>query len=146
MSHIQKLNSHVSPSYYLWLDVLRIFLGAFILIKGFIFAADTESLNLIIKNSKFNFLAAGLVHYVIFAHITGGFLILLGLLTRVAVSFQVPILLGAIIFVNSEKGFFSTSSELGISIAVFVLLIIFLIYGSGKLSVDHYMQSHEKKH
>ncbi len=125
-----------------WLDFLRVLLGAYILIKGIAFAADTQSLNLIIKNSKFDFLAAGLAHYVIFAHIAGGLLILIGLVTRVAIAFQLPVILGAIIFVNAEKGFFSVNSELEVSIAIMLLLIVFLIYGSGKYSIDHYMKTH----
>jgi uncharacterized membrane protein YphA (DoxX/SURF4 family) len=66
----------------------------------------------------------------------------LGLLTRVAILFQIPIVLGAIIFVNLPKGILSFNSEMELSILVLFLLVFFLIEGSGPLSVDEYIKKH----
>ena len=41
-------------------------------------------------------------HYVVVAHLLGGFLIAIGLLTRVAVVSQIPVLLGAVFIVNAR--------------------------------------------
>jgi len=65
------------------------------------------------------------------------------LVTRLAVLFQIPILAGAIIFINADKGLFTIHSELGLSILVLALLIFFLIFGSGKYSADSFMRTHE---
>ena len=72
----------------------------------------------------------------------GGILIATGLITRWAVIFQIPILLGAVFFVNLPNGFTPINSEPGFSIAVLVLLIFFLFYGSGDFSLDNYLKKH----
>ncbi len=143
MNTIQKLNHWADTHNSVWIDFIRFALGIFILIKGIIFATDLEALNTIVMKSKFDFVAAGLVHYVVFAHLVGGLLIAIGLVTRVAVLFQLPILLGAVIFINADKGFFAVNSELSVSVVVLALLIFFLFYGSGKYSIDEYMRTHK---
>lgn len=143
MNTLQKIDhwSAAHPSQ--WLDLLRMALGIFIFVKGVMFAGDIEGLNRILVNSKFEFISFALVHYVVFAHLTGGILIALGLLTRFAILFQLPVLLGAVVFVNAERGFFTGNSELGVSLVTLALLIVFLAYGSGKWSVDTYMKNHK---
>jgi uncharacterized membrane protein YphA (DoxX/SURF4 family) len=53
------------------------------------------------------------------------------------------VLLGAIVFVHANHGFFYNQSELGLSIIVLAMLIFFLVFGSGKISVDEFMRTHE---
>jgi uncharacterized membrane protein YphA (DoxX/SURF4 family) len=72
----------------------------------------------------------------------GGLLIMMGLITRVAIVFQLPVLIGAVIFINAQRGFFSVNSELSFSLIVLFLLLFFLIEGSGPLSVDEFMKRH----
>jgi uncharacterized membrane protein YphA (DoxX/SURF4 family) len=88
------------------------------------------------ENSRFPWVSLSLAHYVAFAHLVGGFMICIGLLTRIAILFQLPVLIGAVIFVNSERGFFSESSELMYSVIILILLLVFLVIGSGPWSVD----------
>jgi hypothetical protein len=66
----------------------------------------------------------------------GGVFIVIGLFTRLAVLFQIPILVGAIIFVNAKQGVYQGQSNLFFSIVVLVFLLVFLIQGSGKTSLD----------
>src|SRR5690606_41742110 len=80
------------------------------------------------------------VHYIAFAHLVGGILIAIGLLTRVAVGVQLPILLGAVFLVNLPQGFTFLNSELWASLVVLVLLIAFFVIGSGPYSLDHQMR------
>jgi uncharacterized membrane protein YphA (DoxX/SURF4 family) len=89
------------------------------------------------RNSQFQWVSLGIAHYVAFAHLVGGLFIAMGLVTRVAILFQLPILIGAVFFINPQRGFYSENAELWSSIIVLLLLIFFLIWGSGKLSVDH---------
>ena len=121
----------------IWLDFIRFGLGIFLMVKGIIFLGDSEALFAILRKSQFPWVSIGLAHYVGFAHLVGGLFIAIGLIIRVAILFQLPILLGAVFFINPERGFYSENAELWSSIIVLILLIVFLIYGSGKYSVDH---------
>jgi len=120
-----------------WLDGIRIALGIVIFLRGVTFLADTESLRQLIEQSHIRIYTWGAVHYVAFSHLVGGLLIALGLITRVAVGFQLPILFGAVFFVNITRGLSFLNSELWISIVVLVLLLVFLVAGSGRYSLDH---------
>ncbi|MDW8393409.1 MAG: DoxX family protein [Chitinophagales bacterium] len=129
-----------------WLDLLRILLGLIILGKGYMFISNTEGVKEIIENSRFGQVSFWLAHYVVFAHLIGGAMIALGLLTRLAILFQLPILIGAVVFVNAKTGFFSANStELWFSVIVLFLLLFFLVEGSGPWSMDAYMKSHPEK-
>ncbi|WP_194774893.1 DoxX family protein [Pararhodonellum marinum] len=127
-----------------WLDYVRIALGLFILYKGIMFISNTQALMDVTSTVDLAFFNMALAHYVAFAHLVGGILIALGLLTRIAILFQLPILFFAVFFVNIKQGFLSASNnlEFEISLLVLILLIVFLIYGSGKFSVDHWMKEH----
>jgi uncharacterized membrane protein YphA (DoxX/SURF4 family) len=120
-----------------WVDFLRFALGIYIFVKGFMFIQDTEALQTIMRNSQFQWVSFGMAHYVAFAHLVGGLFIAMGLVTRIAILFQLPILIGAVFFINPQRGFYSQNTELWSSIIVLLLLIFFLIWGSGRLSVDH---------
>lgn len=136
MSFLNRIDDWAYHHHPKWLDILRVLLGVVIFIKGFFFIKNTDALMSIMHNSKFPWVSLALAHYVAFAHLVGGFMIAIGLLTRVAILFQLPVLIGAVIFVNAQHGFFSQNSELMFSITVLFMLLFFLIYGSGPLSVD----------
>jgi putative oxidoreductase len=121
-----------------WLDIFRIILGAFITFKGFEFMFHLESLESTTEGVNMYFSGAALAHYIIFAHALGGPLIIVGLFTRIACAIQIPILIGAIIFVNYQKGFLHIGShmELEISVIVLVGLLVFMVFGAGKYSLD----------
>ncbi|GAA4793583.1 hypothetical protein GCM10023231_22370 [Olivibacter ginsenosidimutans] len=122
-----------------WLDVVRIVLGAVIFAKGVSFIADTSILYQLLTNANFHLSILSAVHYIAFAHLVGGIFIALGLVTRVAVAFQLPILFGAVFFVNITNGFSFLNSEFWFSLIVLLLLLLFFIVGSGTYSLDHAM-------
>jgi uncharacterized membrane protein YphA (DoxX/SURF4 family) len=70
-----------------------------------------------------------LAHYVTFAHILGGFFMTIGMFTRAACLIQIPIMIGAIIFVNftPAQDALQPYSELFLSVSSCSLLIYFLI-------------------
>lgn len=129
-----------------WIDIVRVAFGIFLCYKGIDFLAhmSTELNRLANKlpTPPFTLLVVG--HYVVFAHLLGGFLLAIGLATRLACLIQIPILLGAIIFVNSSDGLFTPYSELALSILVLLLLIYFLIVGNGRWSFDNLVQEDKK--
>lgn len=120
-----------------WLDFVRIALGAFLIFKGVDFVRNMGVLNdLMAKTLTFGSLALIMIgHYIVFAHILGGILLMAGVLTRFACLIQIPILLGAVILVNSSMASLRPYSELLVSIIVLLLLVYFLIIGNGPLSM-----------
>ena len=122
-----------------WLDIIRIVLGVFLLYKGFDFLQNTSQLVSMMTHvgtsTDSSFWAVLFSHYIVFAHIVGGVLLILGFLTRLACLIQIPILIGALIFVHSYKDIFHTYSEIFLTVIVLLLLIYFLIIGNGPLSI-----------
>lgn len=125
-----------------WLDFIRILLGIFLFLKGVEFINNMERLTALMERSEFlGSISLGiLAHYIVFAHLVGGALIAFGLLTRIAALVQIPVLLGAIIFINSDLGIFTPHAELWMSILILGMLIFFLVAGSGPISVDEWMK------
>src|SRR5690606_1477211 len=125
-----------------WLDRVRIGLGVFLFIKGIGFISDTTRLAEIVNGLKIDLFPVIAVHYVAFVHIFGGFLIALGVLTRLSCLLQIPILLVAVFFVNLRQGFSYLNSELWLSLSSLILVIVFYIVGSGRFSMDEWMRQH----
>jgi putative oxidoreductase len=69
----------------------------------------------------------------------GGIMIALGILTRFSSIIQIPIVLGAV-FVNDQL-LSPINTQLWFSIVALILLVIFMIIGSGPLSLDRYFGS-----
>jgi len=145
MNTIQRLQSYGDTHHPKWLDVMRIVLGVILLLKGYYYIRNTGELQSTLLDNDWHLYNYVVIHLVAFAHLIGGLMIILGLLTRVAVAFQIPILLGAIIFVNAPAGLLTDNSELLLSIIVFCMLVFFFIYGSGPWSMDAYMEKHRKE-
>ncbi|MFB6456091.1 DoxX family protein [Chitinophaga sp. Hz27] len=148
MSTLQQIEKWGNAHHPKWLDFVRIALGCFLMYVGIIFVQHRDALTVIIKDSPA--LAAvsfGIAHYIVFAHTVGGLFIAMGLFTRLAALLNIPVLLGALLFVHSRTGLFQVYPVLGLSLLVLVLLIVFLVVGSGRLSADDFMRRHpEPKH
>lgn len=124
-----------------FIDVIRIALGAFLLWKGIAFMGNTEYLKQLITDQTVIDVSPGLlmslVYYVTFAHMVGGILIGVGILTRFGCIIQIPIVLGAIFL----SGIFQDAINYMVwpSVAALAALVLFLILGSGPLSLDRYL-------
>lgn len=144
MNYLQRLEIWGESHHPKYLDILRIALGIFLCIKGIEFANNTAILTETMGSRiSFNtFLVSVLIQYVIFAHIIGGFLIAVGLLTRLACLLQIPILIGALIFVDwNVMEYFSAFF---IALLTLVLLCYFMLIGSGPWSLERGMFKNEK--
>jgi len=125
------------------LDLIRVALGVFLLMKGLAFIDNEAYLQNLIEQQNIVFISSGvlmvLVYYVTFAHLVGGALIALGTLTRFACIIQIPIVLVAVfltgIFVES------VNALVWPSIIALVLLCLFTVIGSGPWSLDRYLES-----
>jgi uncharacterized membrane protein YphA (DoxX/SURF4 family) len=140
MNFLQRMEYWGDHHHPKWLDIIRIALGIFLFIKGIEFYNNLGSMMGLMENQVpfGSFAQVLLAHYVIFAHIVGGLMLALGIFTRVACLLQIPILLGAIIFINATGEMFRPFSEIILSILVLLLLIFFLIVGNGPWSAEHY--------
>ncbi|WP_345953149.1 DoxX family protein [Mucilaginibacter sp. PAMB04168] len=145
MNMVQKVEHWGDLHHTKWLEVVRILLGLIIFSKGVTFISQTQvQQDWIIQNSTFGvsgLMAMVVIHTVALVHLVGGLLIMIGLITRFAVVIQIPILLGAILFVNSTRGLSFINSELWLSIVVLLLLIVCWVTGSGPYSLDHWIKN-----
>ena len=131
------LNDMIVETRHYWIELLRIFIGSMILFRGLYFTGHVTE---IYQRVDEVFFVSGFVtsHYVITAHIVGGVLIMIGLLTRLAIFFQFPIFIGAI-FLSGKDVLFGLDTNLEFAILNLGLLIVFFFYGGGKWSIDHYV-------
>ncbi|TSJ44381.1 DoxX family protein [Mucilaginibacter corticis] len=125
------------------LDLIRMLLGIFLLIKGSVFLNQHSFLmDKIMSTHTFNWSPEAvdwLIHYVTLVHMIGGVLIFLGLFTRLAAILQIPVVFGAVFFVNIMS--YYVNSELWLSIMVLALLMLFTVIGSGPLSIDNVLKN-----
>jgi len=146
MNLLQRIDRWGETHHPAWIDGIRIVLGLFLFWKGVEFVRNIDTLNAVISQSPvLTVVSMWLAHYIVFAHLAGGILLALGLLTRVAVIAQIPILIGALLFVHTPTGLFRVHGEIGLSILVLLLLVFFLVEGSGPISVDVYMRRHARE-
>lgn len=124
------------------LDCLRILLGIFLLLKGIAFMQSATYLrDLLIEQNRVSFSSAQLsfiIHYVTFIHMVGGLLITLGILTRLSCLLQLPVLIAALFMLDIFKS--PVNSDLWLTIITGFLLVLFLIIGSGPLSLDRLLK------
>ncbi|HEX6332907.1 MAG TPA: DoxX family protein [Flavisolibacter sp.] len=146
MNYLQRLEYWGDHHHPKWLDLLRIALGVFLCIKGAEFASNIGAImGLMEQRAPFSdFMIIIVAHYVLFAHLFGGFLLAVGLLTRFACLIQIPVLIGALFFINTS-GFFNQFSELFMLLLVLLLLIYFWVIGSGPWSFDRLIDE-ERSH
>ena len=134
MKAIVKMNKWANAHTSIGLDALRIGLGVFLFWKGMQFAGQTKELSHLIAPNNPIPISMILAHYIAMSHFAGGILVVVGLLTRLSLAFQYPILIGAVI-INFTSAM--DTSNLIQAIAALAVATFFLIVGSGKHSVDY---------
>ena len=127
-------------------SLIRIFLGFALFVRGWIFIRDQEALMALVVDTGLDWLGATfLVHYITLAHLVGGFMLAVGLLTRWAALAQIPILFGAVFFVHWNEGLFAAGQSLELAALVLFLLVVTALAGPGELSIDHYLARKKEK-
>src|SRR4051812_31487405 len=126
-------------------DLVRIYLGLGLIVKGVFFMIHRDYLLKLLEDSGDLMIApVTIAHYVIPAHILGGLLLALGLLTRLAALVQLPVLIGAMFWVYLPRAMaVEPRQNLEFSALVLFLMILILIFGPGRLSIDHYLSRRE---
>ncbi len=125
----------------IFLDLTRVYLGIGLLVKGFFFLAHGDYLMKLVQDAGDLFIApATIAHYVIPVHIVGGALLAAGLMTRIAALAQIPILIGAMFWLHLPKMLaVEPRQNLEFSALVLFLMVLILIFGAGRWSMDHFL-------
>ena len=127
------------------IEALRIYLGLALVTKGIQFTFNQEVAQEYLQSLSlpaFDFVA---LHIIVMVHIGGGLLLAIGFITRIAALIQIPVLLGAVFFVHLQQGLFTKAEDLEFVILVLFLLLVFVVYGGGRLSADYYIERRTKK-
>ncbi len=134
------------PSLYSFKNVfyagVRALLGLLLFTRGINFVFKMDHLQEMVRDTGISSSIEFLSYLISITHLAGGALIILGLITRVAILFQIPILIAAVIF-NIASDVFGKPSELILSIVVLALLIFYLVKGPGEISMDTYRKTHQ---
>lgn len=121
-------------------ELLRMYLGVVLFLKGLQFLSTIPDLMKLIGLPETVWTTGVLGHYIMLAHLVGGIFVFIGLLTRYACLAQIPILTGAVFLMATGRLAADPSSgSLEYVTAVFLLLVMFLFYGGGRLSADFYL-------
>ena len=129
-----RINSASNP---VWMDGLRILLGLFLFTKGILFLENTSDVFYVFSASQDIISAERATLLTSAVHIVGGLMIAFGCLTRLALLCQFPILIGAVLLVNPQRGVHMENTELWLSVIVTGLLLFFMIVGPGRYSIDN---------
>lgn len=122
------------------IEVLRIYLGIGLILKGVQFLLNDQLAVEYMNRVSLPFFEVFSVHVIVLIHLAAGFLLAIGLITRIAALIQVPLLFGAIFFVHMQQGLFSRAENLEFTLLVLFLLLVFSVYGGGRLSVDYLIE------
>ena len=128
---------HVRP-----MDVLRIYLGVALVIKGIYYITNMSELEVTLGGG----LGEGqtlTAWSVVFAHVIGGASLCLGFVTRVAAGVNALVLMGAV-FVHlagtADTGLLGSNLSFQFTLFVFFTLVLLVWRGSGPLSLDHLLR------
>ena len=125
------------------MDYLRILTGLFLIYRGFSFDAHETLIHSMILHDSTQYFTFMASQYFILVGIGGGILLISGLLTRFASIINLPIFIAMVFFVSLPNGFQPINTDLISSIIMLALLLLFTVYGSGKLSADNYIKKHK---
>ena len=128
------------------LDGLRIYLGFALFAKGIAFIGQMESLTDAVRDTQLGYASGLLAHYVVVAHVGGGLMLGVGLVTRLAAAAQIPVLLGAALFVHAKEGLFTSAMTLEFTLLVLFLLVTYTVVGARHWSCDSYLARSERPH
>ncbi|MGB8320845.1 MAG: DoxX family protein [Ignavibacteriaceae bacterium] len=146
MNAVLKIESWADRHHPKWIDILRVVLGIIFIVKGAALIEHREQVVMMMEKSNIDLFTFSLSsQYVIAFDLAGGLFIAIGLLTRLIALFQIPIVVLSIIFIDYHQNLFALNSELGYLALILALLIFFLFYGSGPISVDNYISKLKEK-
>ncbi len=129
-----------------FLDLIRVYLGAGLLMKGLLLANQRVAfVQLMEQSSNMEILVLMGWHYVVPVHIMGGIFLMLGAVTRWSAMAQVPALLGAVLCVYLPQfGSLELRQNFEFTALVLFLLSLLSVYGAGRYSMDHMLEKQQE--
>ena len=128
-----------------WVDPIRIIVGAFIFYKGIVFANNFESFTENIATVGWTLVAAHLAHAILFIHLVSGIVLVLGAATRIMSFVNIPILAGAVLFNYKNLLNVDNYMELDLAIIALVMVTITFFMGGGRFSLDYRKKKAEQQ-
>ena len=125
------------------MDVLRMYLGVALVIKGVYFIMNMAELEKTLGTGEIGQGQTLIAWSVVFAHVIGGSALALGLATRVAAAANAIIVGGAVVvsaLVVTEGTLLGTNVDFQFTLFTFITLVLFVWRGSGPLSIDHLLR------
>ena len=125
-------------------DYLRIALGLILIWRGISFLLNLNLLDLYLKETGIDDLSLGLsisinflAQLIVILNVFGGICIALNIYARMFTLFNLPILIGAVFFVNMRQDAFSPHSQFWIPLIVLLCIISFLLLDNKQHSPVH---------
>lgn len=119
------------------LDLVRTYLGVGLFLKGIYIMNNTDAFIRYFDGNNLSISMISAAHYVIPAHLAGGFLLAFGALTRPAAIAQLPLLLGALFYVHLPRfAGLEQRQDFEFTALVLFLLALIAVHGPGRFSVD----------
>jgi putative oxidoreductase len=142
MNGLERARAWLSSNGDIGLELMRIWLGVGLFVKGAYFVASMDRLTWMVEEGLgiMPFANVFIAHYIAVAHLGFGLMLAAGLLTRAAALAQVPILLGAVLFVHGAGGLNTEGQTLEFTMMVLFALVVVAAFGGGRLSADHYLR------
>lgn len=128
-----------------WIDLFRGILGLLIAIKGIYIIRHAPEILHTTTNPDTVYLSMVLVHFIAIFQISGGFAIMVGLMTRLTILAQFPILIAAFFVVRFPGELRFAEMESVLLLLAMMVLFIILVEGPGKHSLDNYLEIHKEK-
>lgn len=136
MNHVTDLLRRFETNRHLVLDAVRVYLGAGLFFRGLVLLLTETGLQQFTGGAAPSLTISGLATYVMLAHLVGGALLVVGYYTRLAALVQLPVLVGAVVLVHWQNGLLSANQSLEFSALVLFLLVLVVLFGGGKWSLD----------
>ena len=137
MAHTHSLPRWMYTYSTVFFTLFRALLGLLLFVKGIYFVFNHQHLGELIEQTSSSFNSDFFAYLISIVHLVGGAFIALGLLTRISIIVQLPVLLAAIIFNIASRSTF----ELFLALFILVLLIYYLVKGPGAISMDAYRKT-----
>ncbi len=122
-------------------SLIRIILGVALFVRGLLLLSDPAAISEFAGQYKLYWWYS----YITIIHIVTGFLLIFGLLTRIAGLLQIPILVGAVFFIHIKQGLVAEQQSLELAALLLSLLIVYSLFGSSSLSLDNYLAKRKSK-
>lgn len=120
------------------IEFLRMGLGFFLIIRGLMLMLNETILETMVLNSQFEWLSFGVLQFINVLLIFGGVMVMLGFYTRPAAAILAVLMIIMILQANLTFPILDVGRVISTYLFSLVLLLFFIFYGSGYLSIDRY--------